>query len=124
MLKLKKKVRLTPEQIEFLVENYDHLEDLVNERVLPANKAGENFIKTINCGLKPSNKWEYAYWYAKQNNISFYRLKEKLDEAIGSKVKKEIINKNSTERKFLNFALKRHFSSCNLINEGKNWPLI
>lgn len=98
VLNRKKPVNLNLEQIKFLVENYNHLEDLVSERVLPGNKAGENFVKTINYGLKPSNKWEYAYWYAKKYNISFYRLKEKLDDATRAGIKKEIINEQTSER--------------------------
>ena len=128
VLNRKKPVHLTLEQIEFLVENYDHLEDLVNERVLPLNKAGENFVKTINCGLKPSNKWEYAYWYAKKYNISFYRLKEKLNDATDAGIKQETINQQTSERtletklSLSKSAMRRHSQSADQYDEEIKKP--
>lgn len=86
---VKKRIFLQKEQIEFLLERFEHLEDLVNGKVAPKNKAGENFIKVAKGKLKPSTKYENAYLYMKQYKISFSQLKEKLKEIELADINKE-----------------------------------
>ena len=91
-LGVKKKIFLQREQIEFLLERFDHLEDLVSGKIAPQNKAGERFIKVAKGSVNASTKYEKAYLYMKQYKISLSQLKGKLKEMTLAGNKQETAN--------------------------------
>ena len=75
-----KKIFLQPDQIEFLVNNYEHLENLVTGKVPPGNEAGQRLIDVVEGKLLAKSKYEKAYMYLKKYNISLKQLKKKFYE--------------------------------------------
>lgn len=75
-----KKVFLTTEQVKFLVERLEHLEDLVDGVVPPKNKAGKKFIEVAKGKVKPTTIYEEAFLYVKKRRISLQNLKEELEK--------------------------------------------
>ena len=75
-----KKIFLTTEQVEFLVEKLEYLEGLVDGTELPKSKAGERFIEVVKGRIKPTTKWEEAFLYVKKRKISLRNLRDELEK--------------------------------------------
>ena len=85
MRKPVKKVFLTIDQIEFLIKNFDHLEDLANGRKAAQNETDRRFVRVVKAKgwMKPGTsltKQENAYLYMKEHNLSIDILKRDLEK--------------------------------------------
>ena len=90
-----KKIFLQPDQIEFLVNNYEHLENLINGKISPGNEAGRRLVEVVEGKLRAQSKYEKAYMYMRKHEITLSQLKNKLSE-ISDIIKNQ--TKNNTQK--------------------------
>lgn len=89
------RIFLQPDQIEFLVNNFQHLENLINGKIRPGNEAGRRLVDVVEGKLLAKSKYEKAYMYMRKHNISLSQLTNKLSEVRDSV---ESQTKNETQK--------------------------
>lgn len=117
-----KKIFLQPDQIEFLVNNFEHLENLINGKVPPGNEAGRRLVDVVEGKLLAQSKYEKAYLYIRKHNISLSQLKNKLSEINDSgenQTKNHTQKSNITKKSSIPLSKQAMRSANPILNSGK-----